>query len=64
MDAATWRPLLGADRFAAGPGVLAVLVEASDDKVGRAGVFFAGGGPVGGAHAGKASKDKGGKQRS
>ena len=41
-DAATWRALLGAERFAAGPGALAQLVDASDDMVGRAGVYLLG----------------------
>ena len=64
MDAATWRPLLGAERFAAGPGALAALVEASDDMVGRAGVYLLGEDRWEVPMPGRASKDKGGKQRS
>ena len=41
-DAATWRALLGAKRFASGPAVLAALVDAGDDMVARTGVYLIG----------------------
>ena len=62
-DAATRRALLGAERFAAGPGALAAL-EASDDMEGRAGVFVLGEDRWEVPMPERASKDKGGKQRS
>ena len=41
-DAATWRALLGAKRFASGPACLAALVDAADDMVARTGVYLIG----------------------
>ena len=63
-DAATWRALLGARRFAAGPAALAALVDASDDMVDREGVFLLGEDRWEVPMPERASKDKGGKQRS